>query len=340
MVTNKIIRTICYFAESPSSETISLLDKISEPLIKKGYEIQTKRICSPSIEKIKDLDSRFTDDYHCFAVGSLNPKQIQAQFDNLLNTKDVSFNTNLTDEKIGPEHIQILSEIIKKKASKTFNFAYTFNNPPSTPFFPSAHLEKEGFSIGLQPTNLTEDCITLEDWFEKLKNSWGEIYDLFKENKEFFGIDSSIAPLYTENGSLINFIKKLGVDFSQSITTNTYLRITEFLKDNNPKPVGLCGLMFPCLEDFELADEYETGNFGIERNLFLSLHCGLGIDTYPIGVDENPQRVLEILLLVQGLSKKYQKPLSVRFVSDGKIKIGKRSDFQNQFLKDVVVRPL
>src|SRR3990172_923395 len=98
--------------------------------------------------------------------------------------------------------------------------------------------------------------------------------------------------------------------------------------------------MLPCLEDFELAEEYENGNFSIERNVFLSLHSGLGIDTYPIGIDEKSQRVADILKLVQGLSNKYQKPLSARFVSDGKAKIGGKTDFGNQYLKDVVINPL
>ena len=98
--------------------------------------------------------------------------------------------------------------------------------------------------------------------------------------------------------------------------------------------------MFPCLEDFELASEYEKGNFPIERNIFLSLHSGLGIDTYPIGIDESKDRVLEILSLLQGLSNKYKKPLSARFVSDGKARIGEKTDFKNQYLKDVVIRRL
>lgn len=135
-------------------------------------------------------------------------------------------------------------------------------------------------------------------------------------------------------------IKQLGKNFTKSTTTDTYLQITSFLKSNNPKPVGLCGLMFPCLEDFDLADEYEKGNFTIERSVYLSLHSGLGIDTYPIGIDENPERVLQILKLVQGLSNKYKKSLAVRFVSDGKAKIGEKSDFKNQYLKDVVIRSL
>ena len=85
--------------------------------------------------------------------------------------------------------------------------------------------------------------------------------------------------------------------------------------------------MFPCLEDGELAAEYEKGNFTIERNIFLSLHSGLGIDTYPIGIDEKPERVWEILKLLQKLSNKYNKALSCRFVSDGKTGIGGNSDF-------------
>jgi len=50
------------------------------------------------------------------------------------------------------------------------------------------------------------------------------------------------------------------------------------------------------------------------------------------------ERILEILSLLQRLSVKYQKPLSARFVSDGKSRIGQKSDFQNQYLKDVEIR--
>lgn len=39
-------------------------------------------------------------------------------------------------------------------------------------------------------------------------------------------------------------------------------------------------------------------------------------------------------------SDPYQKPLSCRFVSDGKAKIGDQTDFQNQYLKDVRVGKL
>jgi uncharacterized protein (UPF0210 family) len=138
----------------------------------------------------------------------------------------------------------------------------------------------------------------------------------------------------------VEFIQQLGHTFDHSTTTSFYTKITEFIKEQNPKPTGLSGMMLPCLEDDALAAEYDKGNFSIERNVFLSLHSGLGIDTYPIAIDENPDRVVEILELIQALSNKYKKPLSTRFVSDGKAKIGEKTDYQNQYLADCTVRAL
>ncbi len=105
-------------------------------------------------------------------------------------------------------------------------------------------------------------------------------------NFKFLGLDNSIAPLFKGFFSFINFTKKFS-DFDRIVTTNFFATITNALKSMNIKKVGLCGLMFPCLEDFEFAKLYEQDKFSIERNMFLSLHSGLGIDTYPIGIDEN-----------------------------------------------------
>ena len=139
---------------------------------------------------------------------------------------------------------------------------------------------------------------------------------------------------------MIGFIEKLGYNFTESTTTDIWTRITNFINDENTNSIGLNGLMLPCLEDFELADEYEKGNFSIERNIFLSLQSGLGIDTYPIGINENPERIQNILEIVQSLSNKYNKPLSIRFVSDGKSKIGEKTSLNNKYLKDVMIRKL
>lgn len=289
---------------------------------------------------IKEIDEIFDDKSILLSVGTLNKLNAMKQLDDFFKAKNVFFNIDLSNKNITESDIEILFKIIKNRPSMTFNFAYVFNNVHSSPYFPSAFYRKNGFSIGLQPTDLSESCESLGEWLTKLKIVWNEITRIFNKNKDFLGVDSSIAPLFEGKGSFIYFIKRLGLDFSWSVTTDIYMKISQFIKTNNPKPTGLCGLMFPCLEDFELANEYEKGNFPIERNIFLSLHSGLGIDTYPIGVNESPERVAEILSLLKGLSNKYNKSLSARLVSDGKAKIGEKTNFQNQYLKDVIVRKL
>jgi len=345
MKSNKIVRTICYFSDNLNTDTIKKINAISKELTEKNYLVQTKRVCSNSTS-VYQLEKATDDQEMLFSIGTLDYNSAIKQLKDFYSAREVSFNLDLTSIKIKEKHVRILFDIIKDAPGKTFNFTYVFNNKVSSPYFPSANYTGNGFAIGLQPTDLSEGCFFLDEWLEKMKDAWLEIYMLFKNKLDFLGIDSSVAPLYEEGGStnkkgsLINFIRRLGLSFSQSATTDTYLKITNFLTEHNPKPIGLCGLMFPCLEDLGLAEEYEKGNFTIERNIYLSLHSGLGVDTYPIGVDEEPDRILSILLLLQGLSSKYKKPLSARFVSDGKTKVGGMTDFKNRYLKDVMVRKL
>jgi uncharacterized protein (UPF0210 family) len=180
----------------------------------------------------------------------------------------------------------------------------------------------------------------MDDWFERMRQAWNFLLELVGTEPDFLGIDSSVAPLGYGDGSLVAFVRRLHGSFRRSVLTDFYLRLTHFVKTANPRPIGLCGLMLPCLEDFPLAEEYQNGNFDLPTNLFLSLHSGLGVDTYPLGINENPQAVLDTLRLVRGLSLKHNKPLSVRFVSDGQALIGDHTHFNNNYLKDVVVRPL
>jgi len=338
---NKIIRSICYFSRQPNtSEVMRNLCSIEKMVINAGYEIQTKRLCAPvSVKEIDSLDLNGI----LLSVGTLEKQQIQCQFEDFLNTKNIFFNTELYGaNKIDEYFIDLLFEIIKRNASKTFNFTYVFNNRKSSPFFPSSAYYQNGFSIGLQTPDLAENCKSLYSWFHKTRKCWLEINALFGFEPDFLGIDSSVASLFSGKSSFINFVNRLFPDtqFPYTTTTDFYLKITNFLKEQNPKPVGLCGIMFPCVEDFQLAEAYEKNEFSIERNIFLSLHSGLGIDVYPIGINEEKERVLEILSLLKGLSEKYDKPLAARFVSDGKAKVGQKTNFKNQYLKDVVIKPL
>jgi uncharacterized protein (UPF0210 family) len=335
----KIIRTVCIFTQTPSDKDIEKANLIASKLESNGYMVQTKRISSTlsSLDSLLDLSSKGIE---YISVGDITLSDAQNLLPTFCSIKALTFNLELANEELGLDHVAILQNVIVTNASRTFSFTYTFNNATSSPYFPSARYEKDGFAVGLQPTDLSVGCNSIDEWLEKLKTTWEEITDIFANEPDFLGIDSSIAPLLEGDSSFVNFIKRIGMTFDQSVTTDIYTHITKYTKEQNPKPVGLCGMMLPCAEDFELTAEYEQGNFSIERNIFLSLHSGLGIDTYPIGTDEKPERVLEILKLLQALSNKYKKPLSARFVSDGRAKVGEQTDFQNQYLKDCVIRSL
>jgi uncharacterized protein (UPF0210 family) len=336
---NKVIRTLCYFTKKPDKKKVKHLHQLADMLEQHYYTIQTRRICCAGLG-FKELEERVADPTVITAVGSLTLEQATASLDEFFQSGNVSFNLDLTDADITKEHARILFEIIRNKPEKTFNFTYVFNNPPNCPYFPSAVYKKEGFAVGLQPTDLSEVCSTMDEWLNRMREVWDELVKLLKKERGFLGIDSSVAPLFDGKSSLVHFVKNLGMSFDKSVLTDTYLKISRFVKTRNPYPIGLCGLMFPCLEDFELAEEYEHHNFSMERCIFLALHSGLGIDTYPIATDESPLRVVEILKVLQGLSDYYKKPLSARFVSDGKAAKGEKTDFKNQYLKDVTVLPL
>jgi hypothetical protein len=335
---NRIIRSICWFAESTDPRPLDELDRVSAILTGNGYTIQTRRVCFRNMP-IASLASWSSDQAVYLSAGGVNREAAWSQLNDFLRTDRVAFNLDATTGIEDPD-AEMLLRIISESPANTFRFAFTFNNAASSPFFPSADFGRPGFSVGLQPTDLAENCSTLEEWMSSMERVWLELALIFGEHPGFLGIDSSTAPLFLGKSSLIHFVKRICGSFSRAASTELFLRLSEFIRSANPKPVGLCGLMLPCLEDFELADEYEAGEFTIERNLFLSLHSGLGIDTYPLGIDENPGRILEVLRLVQRLSAKYDKPLSVRFVSDGKARIGDMTDFRNEYLKDVRVRPL
>jgi hypothetical protein len=336
---NKMIRSVCWFAESPQALSVTGEISRAEALLREhGYSVQTRRVCFKDA-RIRNLASWGSDEDLYLSVGSLTSEACRDEIEDFLAAGNVSFNLDST-EGVKPADVEVLFRIIREKPEKTFQFAYTFHNRPSSPFFPSATYESPGFAVGLQATDLSEGCNTMEEWLALMKVVWEEICAIFEDQPSFLGIDSSVAPLFHGKSSLVHFVKRLCGTFSRAATAGLYLRLTRFLSTENPKPVGLCGLMLPCLEDFELAEEYEAGEFSIERNLFLSLHSGLGVDTYPLGIDEEPSRVLEVLSLLQAFSAKYDKPLSARFVSDGKARIGDKTDFRNRYLKDVRVRPL
>ena len=335
----KVVRSVCLFTEKLSEQSVGRLQALSDRLTARGFTVQTTRLCSPDPEGVFKLD-RDGDGSILYSVGRVGFPQATGMLEQFCNANNVAFNIDLTNETPAEKHVSLFTAIVQNAPTKTFSFTYTFNNAPSSPYFPSATYETDGFAIGLQPTNLSSGCENLDEWLHRLQDVWAEIDSLMEQEDSYLGIDTSIAPLFKGDGSFLNLLKRIGLEWDRAASSDVFLRISSFLRSASQKSVGLCGLMFPCLEDFELADEYEQGKFTIERCLFLSLHSGLGIDSYPVGVDERSERIAEVLRLVQGLSNKYRKALSARFISDGVARIGERTNLASPYLKDVTVRPL
>jgi hypothetical protein len=333
-----IVRSICAFSETPGARATALLAEVEERLADAGFAVQTKRLVSPvAMDTLANVVAG-TDIYP--SVGSVPLADVSQQFGVFSGVEKMCCNVDLTDRPPAEADVDFLMRLIAEAPEKTFYFAFAFNNVVSSPYFPASNYGRAGFSAGLQPTDLAAGCESLEEWLEIMRRTWARLVTALERVPGFLGVDSSVAPLGAGAGSFIGFVRKFYPDFSRSLISDVYVRVSSFVKENNPRPVGLCGLMFPCLEDFELAGEYQKGNFDLATNIYLSLHCGLGIDTYPIAVDEDPQAVLDVLALMRALAQRYGKPLSVRFVSDGRAGVGERTDFGNEFLHDVVVRKL
>ncbi len=335
---DKIVRSLCCFANEPGDHEYDRLQELAGRLRNAGWLVQTLRVAGNSCP-VATLHRRFGGTDLLAGTGSFDRENVKAQYADFMEAENVSMNLEIND-RVTTDDVDLLFRMMDEKAERSFLFSYTFCNAKHSPFFPAAHSDRSGFSIGLQPTNLAEGCNSLHTWLFRMKEAWMELMQLFENEADFIGIDSSVAPMYSGDGSLIHMIRRICGDFPTAVTSDVFVSISRFIREENPRPAGLNGIMFPCLEDFELAEEYERGQFSIERNIFLSLHSGLGIDTYPLGTDEKPERVRQILNLLLALAQKYQKPLSARFISDGRSRTGDKSGFHNQYLKDVTIRPL
>ena len=116
------------------------------------------------------------------------------------------FTADLTlDKSMDERHAELLFALMRNKPHRTFSFAYSFNPLPSTPFFPSATFERNGFSVGLQSPNLCLASDDLDAWQRKQEHAWQRVAAAFADNAtpSFLGIDTSVASLTDGGGSMV-----------------------------------------------------------------------------------------------------------------------------------------
>ena len=137
MSSNKIIRSLCWFAEAPDSHIVEELDNISAVLLKQGFAVQTRRVCFQKAD-IKALNSWGFDEPLYLSVGSLDAESARGQLDDLLKVPHLGFNLDLTSG-VNNVDVDMLFRMVRDEPAKTFHFAYTFHNLLSSPFFPASN---------------------------------------------------------------------------------------------------------------------------------------------------------------------------------------------------------
>lgn len=336
----KIIRTITYFADAPYSILLRRCRGIKAALESMGYQVQTLRVVVRQAS-LRELQRDWSGEKDFFwSVGGLSLEQAERAADDFMAWDMPLFFHVECPEQPASRHVDLWWRLAKERAERTFRFSYVFANAADSPFFPAAAGKKRGFALGLQTPDLAEGCELPSDWLARMSDCWKELHERFASEPDFLGIDASIAPMGAGAGSLVGHVERWYGSWDAAVLSNFFVRISRYIKNQNPCPVGINGWFFPCLEDAGLARLYEQGGFSTERNLFLSMHCASGIDTYPVAMDESPERMLHILQLTHALAYRYEKPLSVRWVCDGKNGLGQRTELNNKYLQEVVLRPL
>ena len=340
-MSNKIIRSLCYYTDNPGPHTVARLQALQSLFESRGFALQTLRIaCPDGLFEVAELEAKLQAYPELLlSIGHLEPEAVQTALPSFRRSPKVFFHRRI-DQGFAPGDWPMLQSLWRKAPLKSFHLAFNACCPASSPFFPSARYEREGFSVGLQSTNLAAEVPNFKAWLQRQQEVWLELADLLAAQPDALGIDSSIAPLGRGAGSLVHWLEQWLGSWEKAVQSSIFMDMTAFIRAQNPWPVGLCGLMLPCLEDFQLAEQYEKGAFSLERNLFLSLHCGLGIDTYPAPLDTPLERLQDLGEQVRRLALKYQKCLSIRLIADGKSQAGQVSDFQNHYLQDAVLQTL
>ena len=219
----KVVRTICLFRKTITDQDYKVLGDISSVLEQNGFEIQTKRICLAKYDP-EINDGELLEKDILLGLGSVTSVELEQYIDSFIASKNKNITLDLSKEDISLKHVDTLFKIITENPSNTFNFTYGFNTPSSSPYFPSAIYEQDGFSVGLQPTDLAEGCSSLDEWLERMKGTWNDLNGILNQFNGYLGIDSSVAPIFEGSGSLVHFIKRIAGSFNESVITDIYTK--------------------------------------------------------------------------------------------------------------------
>ncbi|MGA3042389.1 MAG: DUF711 family protein [Bryobacteraceae bacterium] len=238
-------------------------------------------------------------------------------------------------------------------SAANFNFAATAMLAPYGPFYPGSYHLGEGrcFSVATEGANvvdrvfaatagnaplaaerltreLSAHAVALEKLAQQIEKETGWTY---------MGIDATPAPLREVSiGAAIE--KFTGAPFGSSGTMTAAAVITKAVQSVPVKRIGYSGLMLPVMEESLLAQRWSEGTYDMDALLAYSAVCGTGLDTIPMAGDVPQPQIERILGDVASLAVKWKKPLTARLLPVKGKKVGDRTEFDDPFLVNTLIR--
>ena len=156
------------------------------------------------------------------------------------------------------------------------------------------------------------------------------------------GLDCSLAPYPDENISVVDILRKMGLEdigsagsiFLTSIITDI---IKYTLKKFDIKSVGFNGVMYSLLEDTLLSKANNKKLLSIEKLLGYSTMCGCGLDMIPVPGNILNEELTSIIIDTAAISLKLNKPLGVRLLPIPNKDANEYTEFDMDFLTNTKI---
>jgi uncharacterized protein (UPF0210 family) len=236
-----------------------------------------------------------------------------------------------------------------------FNFAITAMLKPYAPFYPGSYHNSNGhqFALGFETANLVRDVFAKDKG--KVEAAISDLTGALSVHAKvadsvgntvaaatgwtYLGLDPTATAL--GDVSIAGAIEAFtGARFGSSGTLTAARIITTAEKAVAVRQVGYSGLMLPVLEDKLLAQRWAESTYDVDSLLAYSSVCATGLDTVPLPGDISVEQIERIFSDIASLAFKWNKPLAGRILPVKGKKAGDKTDFQDPYLFNTVLRPL
>lgn len=240
-----------------------------------------------------------------------------------------------------------------------FRVGVFLNPEANTPFFPFSYgSEMNSFSVALESTELISASFqkTFDEGIpgkiDKATRALtdrliavNKVIDSIDDDFTFQGFDASIAPFPDENISVVDLLELLGQSSYGSygtvyLTSELTQLIKKAVKQSGVKGVGFNGVMYSLLEDKRLCSANQTNGIGINDLILYSTVCGCGLDMIPIPGEFIADEIASMILDVNTIAHRLEKPLGVRLIPIPFKWFGDKTDFNMDFLSDTSILSL